>query len=84
METLLRNAVGLVSHIYNKHFEVPHLLSPAVTGHDKICQCMDSSLNLARQPGVSVQRRFVLYGLGGSGKMQVCVRYAQVHRERYV
>ncbi|KAI9887902.1 MAG: hypothetical protein M1823_000290 [Watsoniomyces obsoletus] len=72
-----------VSRAYNEHFEVPHLLSPAFTGHDEICQCMDSSLDLTRQPAVPVQRRFVLYGLGGSGKTQLCVRYAQVNRERY-
>lgn len=73
-----------MSRVYNKHYEVPHLLSPAFTGHDEICQSLDSSLVPAHPPRVPVQQRFVIYGLGGSGKTQVCVRYAQVHRERYV
>ena len=31
----------------------------------------------------SVQKRFVVYGLGGSGKTQVCLKFAQDHREKY-
>lgn len=69
---------------YNKHFEVPHLLSPVFTGQDEICRSLDSSLALSPPSRESMQRRFVLYGLGGSGKTQICVRYAQVHREQYV
>ncbi|KAK5202612.1 hypothetical protein LTR41_011644 [Exophiala xenobiotica] len=29
------------------------------------------------------QRRFVLFGLGGSGKTQICLKYVQDQRERY-
>lgn len=29
------------------------------------------------------QRKFVLYGLGGSGKSQLCLKFAEDHRERY-
>lgn len=73
-----------VSRPSNIHFEVPHLLSPVFTEQEEICQSLDSSLVLARPSRVPVQRRFVLYGLGGSGKTQICIRYAQVHREKYV
>ncbi|KAI9866891.1 MAG: hypothetical protein M1813_000833 [Trichoglossum hirsutum] len=31
----------------------------------------------------SVQKRFVLYGLGGSGKTQVCLKFAQDYREKF-
>ena len=38
----------------------------------------------ARQSSQSQhQRRFVLFGLGGSGKTQICLKYVQAHRERY-
>ena len=69
---------------YNKHFEVPHLLSPVFTGHDEIRKSLDTCLGSARRLPQSVQRRFVLYGLGGSGKTQICLQYAQKHREEYV
>jgi signal recognition particle GTPase len=63
---------------------VPHLLSPVFTGQNEICRCLDLSLALERHAQPQVQRRFVLYGLGGSGKTQICVRFAQVYRERYI
>ena len=30
-----------------------------------------------------MQKRYVLHGLGGSGKTQICLKFAQDHRERY-
>ncbi len=68
---------------YNQHFEVSHLLSPVFTGQEEVSQCLESSLTLAQLPRQPVQRRFVLWGLGGSGKTQICLKYAQVHRKRY-
>jgi hypothetical protein len=68
----------------NEYYEIPHLLSPAFTGQAAICKDLDSSLVLSRSAPAQVQRRFVLHSLGGSGKTQICIRYAQVHRNRYV
>ena len=67
----------------SQHFEVPHLLSPADTGREEAGRSLESSLILAQLPHQPVQRRFVLWGLGGSGKTQICLKYAQAHRERY-
>jgi hypothetical protein len=69
---------------YNKHYEVSHLVSPVFTGHGEVFTYLDSSLKLTKAPRQQVQRRFVLFGLGGSGKTQICLRYAQMHRERYL
>jgi hypothetical protein len=69
--------------LYNQHFEISHFLSPVFTGQEEVSQCLESSLALAKLPRQPVQRRFALWGLGGSGKTQICLKYAQVHRERY-
>jgi primosomal protein N' len=71
-------------HTGNEHFEVPDLLSSVFTGQEDVSRRLDSSLALANRPSQPVQRRFVLFGVGGSGKTQICLKYAQAHRERYV
>jgi hypothetical protein len=69
---------------YNKYFEVPHSLSPVFTGRDKDLQRLATSLAARKPSEEQDQRRFVLFGLGGSGKTQICLNYLQKHRERYV
>jgi hypothetical protein len=68
----------------NKHFEVPHLLSPVFTGRHEDLQRLTQSFEVGPLPQVGFQRRFVLFGLGGSSKTQICLKYIQEHRERYV
>ena len=73
------------SRFHNKHFEVPRNPSSVFTGREEIgkrlrSHCLPSTtLNLQQQ-----QKRFVIYGLGGSGKTQVCLKFAEDHREEYV
>ena len=69
---------------HNKYFEVPRNVSSIFTGREDICQdlqerCLPSNPPSAQQ----TQKRYVLHGLGGSGKTQICLRFAQNHRERY-
>lgn len=69
----------------NKYYNVPRSASSQFTGREDIAQrlletCSPNSASKAQ----TVQKRFVLYGLGGSGKTQVCLKFAQVHREKYV
>ncbi|KAL8921610.1 MAG: hypothetical protein Q9172_003935 [Xanthocarpia lactea] len=72
------------SRFRNKHFEVPRNPSSAFTGREEICKqlqahcLLSSKLNPRRQ-----QKRFVIHGLGGSGKTQVCLKFAQDHREEF-
>ena len=68
---------------YNKHYCVPHNLSALFTGRDDIIQkisemCLPSSTQDRR----IMQKRFVLYGLGGSGKTQICIKFAHDYQER--
>ncbi len=73
-----------ISVSYNKHFEVPRLLSPVFTGRDEDLQCLTTSLAPGPSSPRKHQRRYVLFGLGGSGKTQICLKYVQEQRERYV
>ncbi|KAK5311064.1 hypothetical protein LTR93_011837 [Exophiala xenobiotica] len=72
-----------ISVSYNKHFEVPRLLSPVFTGRDEDLQCLTTSLAPGPSSPRKHQRRYVLFGLGGSGKTQICLKYVQEQRERY-
>ena len=68
----------------NKYFELPFDVSPYFTGGDDLCcelreSCLPSENPCPRVP----QTRFVLYGLGGSGKTQMALKFASDHREKY-
>lgn len=67
----------------NKHYCIPHNLSTIFTGRDNIIQKIYNRF-LSSDPGEKTleQKRFVLYGLGGSGKTQACIKFAQDYRER--
>ena len=72
-----------ISKFRNKYFEIPFDVSPYFTGGDDVCcelrkDCLPSENFPARVP----QKRFILYGLGGSGKTQMALKFASDHRER--
>lgn len=72
-----------VGEIRNKYYHIPHNASNIYTGRDKITQdvrerLLISSLNDAPRQ----QRRYVLYGTGGSGKTQFCLKFVQDNRDR--
>lgn len=73
------------AHIFhNKHYEIPHNISSVFTGREDIGQQLNESFLASRMQDVPrIQRRFILYGLGGSGKTQVSLKFAQDHREKY-
>ncbi|KAK4935621.1 hypothetical protein LTR10_023344 [Elasticomyces elasticus] len=80
-KSLLRLNEILVSH--NQHFQVPHLLSPVFTGRDDDMQSLTAAFVPVPPSQRPHQRRFVLFGLGGSGKTQICLKHVQDQRERY-
>lgn len=67
----------------NKHFHIPQVVSSIFTGREDISHAVEESLftpqddNSPRQ-----QRRFIIHGIGGSGKTQFCSKFAQDYRER--
>ncbi|KAH0555801.1 hypothetical protein GP486_006255 [Trichoglossum hirsutum] len=69
---------------YNEHYCVPYNLSGIFTGRDDIIRKLrEKCLPSETEDRLVKQRRFVLYGLGGSGKTQACLKFAQDHRERF-
>ncbi|KAI9808253.1 MAG: hypothetical protein M1825_004710 [Sarcosagium campestre] len=83
MKNTPRSVANEQSVSNNKHFEVPYLLSPVFTGRDDVLERLTTSFTAKRSAQNRHQQRFVLFGLGGSGKTQICLRYIQEHRERY-
>jgi hypothetical protein len=70
---------------YNEHYCVPHNLSGIFTGRNEVVQklcvgCLPQKSADAPQ----IQKRFVLLGLGGSGKTHISLKFAQDYRERWV
>ena len=61
----------------NKHFEVSHIVSSVFTGREVILKRLGSSLLDNSQSDQRIQKR-----LGGSGKTQLCLKFAQDYRER--
>ena len=70
--------------IQNKYFRIPHNVSNIYTGRDDFTQGLREKM-LVPTPslGARRQRRFVLYGLGGSGKTQFCLKFVQENRDNY-
>ena len=68
----------------NKHLHVPHNVSSIFTGRKAVHQMLHKKLLKPIQPDSSPrQKRFVIYGLGGSGKTQFCLKFVQDNRDRY-
>ncbi|KAK2748973.1 hypothetical protein FQN57_007256 [Myotisia sp. PD_48] len=69
---------------FNKYFHMPQNVSSYYTGRHKQLQELASILNIteSRQPQTH-QKRFVISGLGGSGKTQFCCKFAQDNREHF-
>lgn len=69
----------------NKFFFIPQVVSSIFTGREDAASIVAESLLVAEGSTVSrQQRRFVIHGIGGSGKTQFCSKFAQDHRERCV
>lgn len=72
------------SRFHNKHFEVPRAPSPAFTGREEICERLHARCLPSSKPNLQPQqKRFVIHGLGGSGKTQVCLKFAEDHCEEW-
>ena len=69
---------------FNKHFRVPYGASNFFTGRVDVAKRLERSMLCSPKSAVpQIQKRFVLYGLGGSGKTQFCLKFVQDHRQRY-
>lgn len=65
----------------NEHFLIPRILNPLFTGRTEIVKKMQIALS-AREGSYGQQKRFVLTGLGGQGKSEICIKVANLVRQK--
>ena len=69
----------------NEHFSVPQGVEKFYTGRSKALTDVKDAFTTPSSPGQSrLQKRIVIFGVGGSGKTQFCCEYAQRYRYRSV
>lgn len=67
----------------NKYFHVPHNVSNMFTGQGRQYHELRQKMFKPKELDHGNHRRvFVLYGLGGSGKTQFCLKFIQDHRDK--
>lgn len=67
----------------NKYFHVPHNVSNIFTGQGQLSAELEEKMLMPPAQGLEMHKRiFVLYGLGGSGKTQFCLKFIQDHRDK--
>lgn len=68
----------------NKYFDIPQPVDSNYIGReDKATKLADAFFS-PTHGHPDEQKRFVIYGVGGSGKTQFCCKFAQDHQQRYV
>lgn len=71
---------GGLADVASEHHMIPHSANPHFTGRTDIRQQMSDCLIFSMQE--ESQQRFLLYGIGGSGKTQICLKFAQEYRKK--
>lgn len=67
----------------HKYYAVPHSVNKNFTGRADILERLRQCLVDDQYIPSNTQQRFVLYGLGGSGKTQTCLKFIEDHKNRY-
>jgi hypothetical protein len=74
-----------IPRFHNRYYEIPRNPSSAFTERNDVYMGLQEACLPSNGPdSPPQQRRFVLYGLGGSGKTQLCLKFAEEHREKCV
>ena len=67
----------------NKHFLIPQVVSSIFTGREDTSQAVEEAFwGLNGTEFFRHQKRYIIHGIGGSGKTQFCSKFAQDHREK--
>ena len=67
----------------NKYFDTPQSVSSIFTGRETELDELGRTFFAPPADGKShTQRRFIIHGMGGSGKTQWCCKFAEIYRER--
>ena len=68
-----------------RHFYPPQSLSPSFTGREELCRMLRSRFFPNEVPNdIQREKTFVVYGMGGSGKTQLCSKFAHDLKRLYV
>ena len=70
--------------VSEKPWTIPRTSYPHFTGRQRVRELLASVLNPAKSLTPPCQRCFVISGLGGTGKSEVCIKFAEEHRDEYV
>jgi Cdc6-like AAA superfamily ATPase len=68
----------------NKHFAIPKAVESHYLGRETELNTLAQAFWPKDQVKPHRQKRYVISGVGGSGKTQFCGKYAQEFRDRYV
>ena len=67
----------------NHHWLVPRQVNPFFTGRRRILETLEKKICTSfPEKDHRQQRRFVIVGMGGIGKSEVCLKFAEDNRER--
>lgn len=81
----LSSATAVASSLkLNEHFDTPKTVTSIFTGRklylDNLREAFDLSFSSSEIS--AIQKRFVVFGLGGSGKTQFCCKFASDNKQR--
>ncbi|MCJ1462094.1 hypothetical protein MMC07_000694 [Pseudocyphellaria aurata] len=81
----IKSAAAIASLVSsNKHFHLPQAVSSIFTGREALLENLKDLFSTSSFPKNSrTQKRFIIHGLGGSGKTQFCCKFAQDNRENF-
>ena len=63
---------------------VPRTISRVYTGRGEIGERLTQAFSYDHLKPPKQQRTFVIIGIGGTGKSEVCLKFAEDHRDEYV
>ncbi|RDW58320.1 hypothetical protein BP5796_12250 [Coleophoma crateriformis] len=72
------------AELHNEHWLVPRSVSSFFTGRSDVLKRLRTSLCPSpKSINESRQRRFVIIGVGGAGKSEVCLKFAEDNKNRF-
>lgn len=83
VQASIESAAAVASLISsNKYFNIPQSVSSIFTGRETLLEELKQAFE-GTPANDHMQKRFIIYGLGGSGKTQFCCKFAQDNRENF-
>ena len=76
---------GAGANIYgNVHWMIPRGINSLFTGRSDLLSRIQRALHSELISAAQYQRRFVITGLGGQGKSEICLQIASLMKQKYV